>query len=158
MGHSCRIFLITVIVVSFWIADPLAGWNSSFLHNYHLLTLVAVILIILGGLSFPLQSICVAHAFERRPECSIALSTYLLFIWAAGSVAGPTFISLLSPVLENRAPDVVVIALSGSLALFCAYRLYAVRLFVIRRSSIHLYPTANDMPYTNYHQAQVTDK
>lgn len=150
--------LITVIVVGFWIADPLAGWNSSFLHNYHLLTLVGLILIVLGGLSFPLQSICAAHAFERRPESSIALSTYLLLIWAAGSVAGPSLISLLSPVLDNRAPDVVVIVLSGSLALFTAYRLYVMRLFVIRRSSIHLYPTAADMPYTSYHQAQATEK
>ncbi|WP_189434662.1 MFS transporter [Pseudovibrio japonicus] len=150
--------LIAVIVVSLWIADPFTGWNSGFLHNYRLLTMLGLILVILGGLSFPLQSICVAHAFERRPESSVALSTYLLFIWAAGSVAGPMFISLMAPVLGSKTPDLVLIGLSGSLALFTGYRLYVAKFFGTRQSSVKLFPAAGDMPYTSYHRAQATEK
>ncbi|MFS8181015.1 MFS transporter [Pseudovibrio denitrificans] len=150
--------LITTIMVTFLLADPFTGWNSGFLRNYHLLTMLGLVLAVLGGLAFPLQSICVAHAFERKPESSVALSTYLLFIWAAGSVAGPTLISILAPILGSKTPDFILISLSGSLALFTAYRLYVAKLFMFRRPSRKPLLIVSNMPYANYHQAQPSDK
>ncbi|KZL17783.1 putative MFS-type transporter YcaD [Pseudovibrio axinellae] len=150
--------LITAIILIVLIADPFHGWNSGFLLNYQLLSLMGLLLVILGGLSFPLQSICVAHAFERKPESSVALSTYLLFIWAAGSVSGPTLIGVLSPVLGPLTPTLLLIGLSGSLALYTAYRLYIARQDFVRRVSTRQLITLSSRPYAVNQHPQPYDK
>ncbi|SDQ93513.1 Predicted arabinose efflux permease, MFS family [Pseudovibrio sp. Tun.PSC04-5.I4] len=142
--------LITTIMLTFLVADPFAGWNSGFLKNYQLLAILGVVLLFLGGLSFPLQSICVAHAFERKPESSVALSTYLLFIWAVGSVSGPTAISVISPLLGSKTPDILLSTLSGSLALFTAYRLYVSKLQFVRRASPRRSVMMSALAYAGY--------
>ena len=114
--------LIACIMLTFYATSPFSGWNRESLENYGFLAILGVVLLFLGGLSFPLQSLSAAHAFEHKPESSISLSTYLLFIWAAGSVTGPVLISLLAPLHGPQTTDLILFLFSALLAWFSAYR------------------------------------
>ncbi len=149
---------IATILLCFLIFEPFSGWNSQFLRNYQLLSILGLVLIVLGGLSFPLHSLCVAHAFEKKPQNSVALSTFLLFIWAAGSVAGPTLISILAPLLGAKTPDLLLIGLSGMLALFTAFRLRLSKGPILRRALRKSLLVGGTVHYASFHQAQAPDK
>ncbi|MDD7908978.1 MFS transporter [Pseudovibrio exalbescens] len=116
--------VICVLCALYLITDPFKNWQTIGDTDDNLFLILSILLVVIGGLSFPLYSLCLAHGFEFKVDNGPALSTYLLFVWALGSVFGPLAISAMSPVLPDRAAPVLTVVLSGLLALFTAWRLY----------------------------------
>ncbi|WP_081657546.1 MFS transporter [Pseudovibrio exalbescens] len=120
---GCAI-IICVLTTLYLAADPFKHWQVANGSQDGLFTILAVLLIILGGLSFPLYSLCLAHGFEFKVDNGPALSTYLLFVWALGSVIGPLAISAMAPVFPDTAAPLLAAVLSGLLAAFTLWRLH----------------------------------
>ena len=79
---------------------------------------------LIGGLVFPLYSLCVAHAFDRADGISgISITTTLLMAWATGSIVGPLALTALSTATGDRSAPLGIAGICLALAIFTYSRI-----------------------------------
>ena len=77
-----------------------------------------------GGFALTLYAVCVAHAQDRgAPGEAVALTSSLLFAWAAGATIGPLVVGLAMELLGERMLFVFTAAAALLLAAFTGWRL-----------------------------------
>ncbi len=115
---------IALISITTILLDPFQSFESQPLQFTGFLFAIGTLLIVVGGLCFPLYSLCVGHAFERKVCSGVSISTSLLLMWAVGSVAGPLLISFTSILMEKHSSSYVIGGLCLVLTLFTLWRLH----------------------------------
>ena len=77
-----------------------------------------------GGFALTLYAVCVAHAQDRgAPGEAVALTSSLLFAWAAGATIGPLVVGLAMELLGERMLFVLTAGAALLLAAFTGWRL-----------------------------------
>jgi MFS family permease len=93
-----------------------AGWTGALR-----LTLAFALI---GGTSLPIYALSVAHAFDKLGrDSAVALSSSLLFTWAAGSIAGPILVTGMMQALGAPGFVFYIAGLSAGFVVFTIWRL-----------------------------------
>jgi MFS family permease len=112
--------------------------------------LLVVLFAVFGGLAESLYPVAVAHANDRAPSSDyVALSSTLLFVWAAGSAIGPTMGTLAMQLTTPAAFFAYTIVLTFAFTLFALWRLSRRRLdrVVETREEFLVYPQTSPEIY-----------
>ncbi|MTI16743.1 MFS transporter [Rhodobacteraceae bacterium RKSG542] len=115
--------VIAVLAVIQLTLDPFQYLDDDPQHHLKLLFILSGGLIVIGGFSFPLYTLCIAHGFEYQKASGMALSMRLLFAWAMGCAAGPAATTVLLPILGENAPIYLIAVLCTGMCAFTANRL-----------------------------------
>jgi MFS family permease len=113
--------------------------------------LLVVLFAVFGGLAESLYPVAVAHANDRAPSSDyVALSSTLLFVWAAGSAVGPTIGTLAMQLTTPAAFFAYTIVLTLAFTLFALWRLSRRRLdrVVETREEFLVYPQTSPEIYS----------
>ena len=108
-------------VVTF--AASLAALAASMASQGEPLALYAM-MFLLGGMSFPMYSLCIAHTNDYlTPKQMVAASGSLMLVGAAGAIFGPIAVSLLMRNMGSDGFFVCIAAVHVAIGLFALYRI-----------------------------------
>jgi len=122
-------------------AAALAALLASLLPSGNVLALYAMIFLI-GGMSFPMYSLCLAHTNDHlTPKQMVAASGTLMMVGGAGAIFGPIAVSLLMSGAGPQGFFTCVAVVHAAIGIFALYRM-------TRRAPVPLAEQGTTVPVT----------